>query len=1616
MGREGRKGSHGAWRCVWLILYLLLFWQMAGPAWAQAGGAVCAEVKIVIEQKLSLERQAFDARMVITNGLPDQKLQDVHVELLFMDANNNPLTATSDPSAVGAPFFYRTDHVSGIQSLDGGTIHEGQAANIHWLIIPAQGTGGNTPEGKLYYVGAKLSYTLGGKSETVEVTPEFIVVRPQPLLQLDYFLPRDVHGDDAFTPEVEPPEPFTLGVRIRNVGAGASYKTSIDTAQPRIVENDLGLLIGFEILSGFVADQPAGKSLLLDFGDIAGGETATGRWNMQTTLSGKFVEFDARFSHADALGGAVTSLIRDVHAHTLVGDVRVDLPGRDLIRDFLARDGDVLRVYESDGVDTAVVDQSAHARLSTQGGDAATLRFPAVATGLAYAKVADPHRGQRPIGPVLRSDGRIVPAENVWLSRERDDNRQWRHYINLFDANTPGEYRLGFAASQHAQLSGQVYQDGNGNGIREQGEASIGAVAVHLQGTQTASGAAVAVTAHTEADGSFQFVGLQPGLYNLAVAQVAGLVDGNSLAGNAGGKAAPGLISGIQLGAGSQAQGYAFSKRRGAPGAAGEQADLALTLKTSAQAVRVGEKITTTLQASNQGPATVSDAAVQLALPGQVAIRASQASRGSLEQGKWTLGALASGDTATLTLELEVLPTQAEHLLLNAVIGAALTDPRPSDNSSSARVQIEDAQTLLAEQTLQQGMRALVYIACPDAAANCPAAQQQAVQQLFVAQGWEAMIVTSPQAYGQALRSGHYSLLWLHGDLSHWAQQWIAETQAAAMRGATLVLDGQPHAHSATLAGLWKGGYGDAPLQGAQTLHIDGGATGPASIPLSGPAWTLQTGRGQAVAHYSSGEPAVLSADTGLGMVYAASFDLLGQAASKPALAQWLGEELEQRLAPPVVEPMLAASQVELLTTIHNRGDAPRELQLSTTWPSGAAIAQAEPVPGSVQADQATWRSSHGAGQQSRTVARITLPPQAQASVLHSALSDTQVAQELQQWQFTVRTVDLAAVQAQVDDLLSVAGQQPALADIRTAVQAARTAWDAGQTERALTELAAAFVLADALDGLASQRALQIALAQWLGLAAADGAAVPQPGHGIEAHAGWGQSALVGEAFAQVLVARVTNAEQRPVAGVQVRFVLPDGGASARFVGAGLQATAYTDAQGLAHAPVMQANATAGSFEALAQLPDMAGVEPARFSLSNRAADAQPLALDVLAGHGQSARIHQTFAQTLQVRVRNGHGQPVAAQEVLFTLPERGASARFAGGLLQARALTDAQGLAHSPALTANGQQGSYHATASTAGALHAVQFVLENLAPAAPVHTLAAHGGDGQTATVHTPYAQPLQVRIANAQGQPVAGHRVRFSAPASGPSVFFAGDMTQAEALTDAQGVATAPAMHANAQAGAFAVLASAAQVHEGVALRLRNQPAQAPDERRFSAATPTGTGTVSVSISGGGPQCRFNPANTSLRRAQGLLPLFEVLLFPHGVLDFELVGCEPGSTVTVSTEWPDLQHITGYLKYGPTPGSQGRSVWYAPNQLHIAGRAIRYAITDGGLGDDDLAANGRIRDPGGPVIQFGPLPGVGQPPQGARPIPIGGVVWLLGAAMGMALLTRWRWRPERRRSGRT
>jgi hypothetical protein len=417
---------------------------------ACAQDSLCARVKIEIKQELTLEHQAFDAQMTIANGLDTTALENVSIVVNFADDAGNAVRATSDTNDATALFFIRVDSLRGIDRVDGsGRVAPATTAEIHWLIIPAPGAGGATSAGKLYLVGATLGYKLAGEPQTVAVTPDSIYVKPLPKLALDYFLQTEVYADDPFTAAIESAEPFTLGVRVKNSGYAAARNLKIESAQPRIVDNKQGLLVNFRINGSFVNDQPSQPSLLIDFGEIASQKASTGRWLMQSTLSGKFVEFNASFVHADELGGAVTSLIQEpINTHALVKDVRVDLPGRDAVRDFLAKDADTYRVYETDAGDTAVTDQSAAAMLTaaTGSGDEINVGLTAPATaGFFYVKLPDPYRGAKTVARALRSDGKRMPAENVWFSKTLKAGGQWDYFVNLFDVNTSGRYTLALA-------------------------------------------------------------------------------------------------------------------------------------------------------------------------------------------------------------------------------------------------------------------------------------------------------------------------------------------------------------------------------------------------------------------------------------------------------------------------------------------------------------------------------------------------------------------------------------------------------------------------------------------------------------------------------------------------------------------------------------------------------------------------------------------------------------------------------------------------------------------------------------------------------------------------------------------------------------------------------------------------------------------------------------------------------------------------------------------------------------------------------------------------------------------------------------------------------------------
>ena len=448
------KMSPSHWRRAILAGVLAGMAVQAEPSWA----AKCATVQIEILQELAFERQAFEARMRINNGLPNIKLDNLRVELEIQDEFGTPVLFTSDPNATNAFFYVRVDSMSGVNNVTGsGTVAPQSEATIRWLIIPSPGAAGEQAQGTLYSVGARLNYKTAGTDNATEVIPDRISVLPMPKLEMDYFLPYWVYGDDAWTDRVEPAEPFGLGLRVRNMGYGTARNLTVESGKPQIVDNEQGLLVAFRVLGCEVNGSEAQPTLLANLGSIQRNQAKVARWIMACPLSGRFTSFSASFTHSDELGGKLTSLLSAVRTHQLVHDVLVDTPGRDLVRDFLTYNSNTLAyaVYESDNVDTTVTNMSSASTLSaiSSNGPGATCQLTTpVTSGALYAKVSIPNGRYWGVTGVERlADGKRLRSDNVWISRERFKEKPevWYYHLNLFDINGGGAYRV--ALQQVAQ-------------------------------------------------------------------------------------------------------------------------------------------------------------------------------------------------------------------------------------------------------------------------------------------------------------------------------------------------------------------------------------------------------------------------------------------------------------------------------------------------------------------------------------------------------------------------------------------------------------------------------------------------------------------------------------------------------------------------------------------------------------------------------------------------------------------------------------------------------------------------------------------------------------------------------------------------------------------------------------------------------------------------------------------------------------------------------------------------------------------------------------------------------------------------------------------------------------
>ncbi len=338
------------------------------------------------------------------------------------------------------------------------------------------------------------------------------------------------------------------------------------------------------------------------------------------------------------------------------------------------------------------------------------------------------------------------------------------------------------------------------------------------------------------------------------------------------------------------------------------------------------------------------------------------------------------------------------------------------------------------------------------------------------------------------------------------------------------------------------------------------------------------------------------------------------------------------------------------------------------------------------------------------------------------------------------------------------------------------------------------------------------------------------------------QSAVVGQAYATTLKAKVTDAAGKPVVGITVVFALPNGKPAGTFANFAGSASAVTDATGVATAPVLTANTSVGQFTVVASVVKVAAT--VSFKLTNTVGSAAIVSAPGVSGGIENAVVAKAYAPALQALVTDAFGNPVAGITVTFTAPAGGAgivTGTFVGKTAGTTtnvvtAVSAATGLATAPAFTANTLAGNFSVTATIAvpGSPPA-NIALTNVA--GPATKIAANSGTLQTATVNQTFATPLQALVTDAFGNPVRNATVMFTATAlaGGASGLFANGTRTATVLTNAAGIAQAPTFTANGIAASFVVTAATTGVTATTSFSLTNAPIGPVAKIAAAAGTP-------------------------------------------------------------------------------------------------------------------------------------------------------------------------------------
>ena len=460
-----------------------------------ADDAICAEVRLEIQQRMIITRTAFLATLQLNNGTDSEYLAQVRVTLDIRDRE--------DQSANNR-FNYQTLDLDGINAVDGtGILPPASSCTAAWTLIPYHEAA--PTEATEYDVGGTLEYIQGEALIVTRFFPVRITVLPDPILHVQYFWERDVISDDPFTENiVEPAQPFSLGLMIHNSGAGAARNMRITSSQPKIFDNERDLLINFQMIgtqvgTRRVADDgrittecgPVSPSLTVNFGNLDPNGTAIARFLMTSSLQGHFTQYEASYEHVTGLGDPRLSLTDSLNIYELIHCVRATAPMDDDLPDFLVNrhtwydlppndspwedprdihedplgpppNGDPDRmdlpdeVYLSDGTMSFVTPVLDGVTVMADGPNHQAFVQAPQPGGWVYLKFPDPFEGQYPLISVERTNGSLLMDDpNDGLA---DNYNAWQtdrifidhapaitaHRIHIFDFSGDGHYTLHF--------------------------------------------------------------------------------------------------------------------------------------------------------------------------------------------------------------------------------------------------------------------------------------------------------------------------------------------------------------------------------------------------------------------------------------------------------------------------------------------------------------------------------------------------------------------------------------------------------------------------------------------------------------------------------------------------------------------------------------------------------------------------------------------------------------------------------------------------------------------------------------------------------------------------------------------------------------------------------------------------------------------------------------------------------------------------------------------------------------------------------------------------------------------------------------------------------------------